>query len=316
MVSVIIPLYNKASWVERCVQSVISQTYKNIEILIVNDGSTDNSREVVAAIDDPGITIIDKPNGGVSSARNLGIEKANGEYIAFLDADDEWKPKHLEVLLAGFEQFKDAILVCDDLVEKGDKKKESGNRRELPMYLTATDGSVTQCFLIGDYLQTLKDGFFILSASSILIKLSVIRKYQLHFCEQMSHGEDMNYWLQLNRYGKFVFCDYLGLLYHRIDDEGAMNKKTQEAQLVPEYFCGIDVKDYHKKELDDIKKFLSREYYKKAYQNRGLSLKREELSTVIGGGIKIGRWNVLPYLAIRYCPQFVFDMYKKIKNRT
>jgi len=95
MFSVVIPLYNKALRVKNTIQSVLDQTYEDFEIIIVNDGSTDKSLDIVKSIEDPRIRIIDKPNGGVSSARNRGIKEAKYEWICFLDADDLWSSNHL-----------------------------------------------------------------------------------------------------------------------------------------------------------------------------------------------------------------------------
>ncbi|MET4141613.1 glycosyltransferase family A protein [Pedobacter sp. UYP1] len=100
-ISVIIPMYNAESSIQRCISSVVNQTYKgNVEIIIVNDGSTDNGK---AIIDDYrikneaiNITLINKENGGVSSARNEGMKVSSGDFIAFLDSDDEWLPSKLQ----------------------------------------------------------------------------------------------------------------------------------------------------------------------------------------------------------------------------
>jgi len=313
LVSVIIPLYNKEKWVKRSLKSALDQTYATIEILIVNDGSTDNSLQVVSLVSDSRIKIIDKPNAGVSSARNLGMEHAKGEFIAFLDADDEWEARHLEVLLEGFECFKDAVVVCDDLVELRDgKSKKDVQRRNLPFDTSKSDIKKVQYFPIEDFLQTLADDYFILSGSSVLIRSSAIREHQLRFYEHLTHGEDVNYWIQLSSCGKFVFCDYLGVTYHRVDEQSAMNMKKQTVQLVPDYFHGVSMSNYNDKEIRNIKKFLSREYYKKAYQNRGLSSKKEEFSGKIGD-IQIGWGAVILYLSIRFCPELIFSLYRTLK---
>ncbi|QYS90674.1 glycosyltransferase family 2 protein [Flavobacterium covae] len=89
--SVIIPLYNKENYIYNTLISVINQTYTYFEIIIVNDGSTDKSLEIVKNINDSRIKIFEQNNKGVSSARNLGIKNATGSLIAFLDADDLWK---------------------------------------------------------------------------------------------------------------------------------------------------------------------------------------------------------------------------------
>lgn len=96
MISVVIPLYNKEQSIASTLQTVLKQTYQDFEIVIVNDGSTDHSVEEVAKVLDLRIHLIHQSNAGVSAARNRGIEEAKGEYIAFLDADDEWKPDYLK----------------------------------------------------------------------------------------------------------------------------------------------------------------------------------------------------------------------------
>ena len=96
--SVIIPLYNKESFIEKTLECVLNQTFKDFEIIIVNDGSTDASLEKIKKFTDNRIKIFQQENQGVSVARNKGMEMAEGEYFCFLDADDEWKNDSLENL--------------------------------------------------------------------------------------------------------------------------------------------------------------------------------------------------------------------------
>lgn len=96
MISVLIPLYNKEKQIEQTIQSILKQSFQNYEIIIIDDGSTDHSIEEVKKIADSRIRLIHQSNAGVSAARNRGIKEARGEYIAFLDADDVWKPDYLK----------------------------------------------------------------------------------------------------------------------------------------------------------------------------------------------------------------------------
>lgn len=98
MISVIIPLYNKERTIVRTIESVLLQVHVDFEIVVVNDGSNDNSVALVHSLSDKRIRVIDQKNGGVSSARNRGIEEALGEWIVFLDADDILLPNCLEIL--------------------------------------------------------------------------------------------------------------------------------------------------------------------------------------------------------------------------
>lgn len=94
-ISVVIPLYNKEKSIASTLRTVLNQTFSDYEIVIVNDGSTDGSVEEIEKVQDDRIRLVHQPNAGVSAARNRGIEEAKGDLIAFLDADDEWKPEYL-----------------------------------------------------------------------------------------------------------------------------------------------------------------------------------------------------------------------------
>ncbi|MGB3902114.1 MAG: glycosyltransferase family A protein, partial [Bacteroidales bacterium] len=96
LVSIIIPVYNGEKYISDTIQSVIDQTYKNWELIIVDDGSTDNTAEIVKQFNDSRISYIKKNNTGVSDTRNVGAMISKGEILCFLDADDIWLPENLE----------------------------------------------------------------------------------------------------------------------------------------------------------------------------------------------------------------------------
>jgi len=111
MISVVIPLYNRAQVIEQTVKSVLNQTFDAFEVIIVNDGSTDNSLNVVRdKFTDSRIRIVDQENQGVSVARNRGVKESRYEYIAFLDADDEWDTGFLEKVIEGIEKVPNAAI--------------------------------------------------------------------------------------------------------------------------------------------------------------------------------------------------------------
>lgn len=110
LVSVLIPLYNKAEWVESTIQSVLDQTHTNLEVLVIDDGSTDGSADVVSRLDDDRIVLIRRENRGANVTRNELLELANGTYVQHLDADDMLLPQKLELQLAGLEAGADVSL--------------------------------------------------------------------------------------------------------------------------------------------------------------------------------------------------------------
>lgn len=107
-VSIVIPLYNKGPYIHRALTSILNQTIKNFEVIVVDDGSTDNSAETVRKMNDPRIRLIRQRNQGVSAARNRGVSESTTDFIAFLDADDEWMPSHLETMMRLREKYPEA----------------------------------------------------------------------------------------------------------------------------------------------------------------------------------------------------------------
>jgi len=129
MFSVIIPLYNKAPYIKKAIYSVLNQTCQDFELIVVNDGSTDNSPEIVRQINqlsNKPFNIFDQSNAGVSTARNNGVQKAKNDYIAFLDADDWWDPSYLAEMKQLIEAYPDAGIYAAKYAEvKHGKKREA-----------------------------------------------------------------------------------------------------------------------------------------------------------------------------------------------
>ena len=136
LVTVVVPIYNVERYLEKCLTSIILQTYKNLEVILVNDGSTDNSLNICKEFEkeDSRIRIISQENKGLSVARNVGIENAKGEYIAFVDSDDFISCKFIENLYNESIRNNSDIVCCDFYYVNELEKKWSLKEKENKVY--------------------------------------------------------------------------------------------------------------------------------------------------------------------------------------
>ena len=219
-VSIIVPVYNAEKTLERCVRSLMAQTYGDIEILLVNDGSRDQSLAICQRLaqEDGRIRLIDKPNGGVSSARNAGLDAARGDYVMFCDSDDWVEPDWCECLVSNCGPGDMAICESDraDLITEHDADTEEAERRELLHYP--------------------------LLASSLWNKLflrSVIEEAGLRFDEKLRLGEDLCFVLAYLCLidGKLRFL-YRPLYHYDVSTVGSLSKKAPSLEQC-DTFCQL-----------------------------------------------------------------------------
>lgn len=123
-ISLIVPVYNTSKYLNKCIDSLMNQSYKDIEIIVINDGSTDNSEEIIKSYKDKRIKYISKSNEGIGKTRNLGIEKACGNYLAFVDSDDYLDKHFCEKMLKKAEKDKCDIVICDYFEDQNNKLKK------------------------------------------------------------------------------------------------------------------------------------------------------------------------------------------------
>lgn len=177
-VSVIIPVYKAEKYLNRCLESLVNQTLREIEIILVDDGSPDNSGKICdeyAKIDNR-VKVIHKENSGVSSARNVGLENATGEYIAFVDADDYVELNAYEELYSKAKKTDADAVICDYTLILGNRKNclcQTKCKKDSAIYLT----NILQGRLTG-------------SICNKLIKASLFRQFSLCFDEDLVYCED------------------------------------------------------------------------------------------------------------------------------
>ena len=188
IVSVIIPTYDNKELLDEAIDSVLSQTLSDLELIIIDDGSTDGTAELVKTIDDSRIRYFYKNNNGVSSARNMGLDKAVGQYIAFLDSDDLYKPKYLETMVSALKNNADygvAYTAATNRYQNGQSKEY----RE-------------QYCRSGWITKELFDHFFVLSQTCV-IRTPLAKAF--FFDEQAGLSEDVDYFLQLSCRTQFLY---------------------------------------------------------------------------------------------------------------
>lgn len=127
IVSIIVPVYNVEKYLARCMNSILSQTYKELQIIVVNDGSTDDSLMILQSYIDPRIIIVNKENGGLSSARNAGIKHAIGKYVTFVDSDDWIHPNTISSMVDAAEKYNADIVNVEYKIVHGDH--DAGNSK-------------------------------------------------------------------------------------------------------------------------------------------------------------------------------------------
>ena len=198
--SVIIPVYKVENYLERCVNSVLNQDYSDFEIILVDDGSPDRCPQIcdqLAKTDDR-IVVIHKSNGGSSSARNAGIEQSRGEYLAFLDSDDQWADGMLKEVILKVEQENVDMLVFDAIdIYTGGIRRKRNNRGFFDMEYEVLD-------ITDYYARIISIGDFKESACTKIVSTSFIRNNNLFFCQGITSGEDTEWMMRLLRCAKRI----------------------------------------------------------------------------------------------------------------
>jgi glycosyltransferase involved in cell wall biosynthesis len=216
--TVVIPLYNKERHIERAIKSVLNQIFQGFEVIVVDDGSTDNSLTQLIRIKDNRIRIIKKKNGGVSSARNKGIDEANYDYIGFLDADDMWKPDFLESIKNLIDKYPKAGAYCTAF----EIKKEDGTLVASPNF---NYFKKDWHGIIDDYFKYALNGPLI-SASSIVIPKRVFNNIG-GFPLGIKRGEDLDMWMRIALNYDIAYFNRVCATYFRNAENRACNKKSK-----------------------------------------------------------------------------------------
>lgn len=244
-VSVIIPAYNSARFLKEAIGSVFAQTYGDYEIIVIDDGSTDNTKEVLAPYLGR-IKYIYQQNQGASSARNTGIRHSQSEYIAFLDADDIWLPEMLRIQVDYLNHNQKIALIYSLALWIDVNGKPLNKKNRLKRSLPA-----------GDVFNILYVRNFIITPSSVMIRKRILDIVG-SFDESLTHAEDHELWLRIAREFK-VFGIAKYLCKHR-DTPQSLSKRNKENG----FKCNIRVIEKYYKLSQDLGRPISHALYKMA----------------------------------------------------
>lgn len=260
MISVVIPLYNKEKSIASTLQTVLNQTFTDYEIVIVNDGSTDNSVIEVEKVQDDRIRLIHQQNAGVSAARNRGIEEAKGELIAFLDADDEWKPEYLAT------QYQLSLKYPECSVFACNYESRDVMGRVTPTLIhrlpfVEEDGILTNYFEVASCSNPP------ICSISIMVKKQAIQAIG-GFPMGIKSGEDLLTWARLAYKYKIAFSRRICACYILPDKLGNQSRDShiKDIKQVPD-FIGGEIDSFYKRSSGKLKKDI-REYLSFWYKMR------------------------------------------------
>lgn len=251
-VSIVIPTYNVEKYLKRCIESIINQTLDEIEIIIVNDGSTDMSGKIADELSkiDSRIIIINQENKGLSGARNTGLNAARGEYIAFIDADDWIEMQAIETMYKYAKDNDCEVVQCNHKIVKNNTVENISN--EIPVYKVLNEEEI-EIYLKGQLIQ----GKLRTYAWDKIYKLSFLKDNNLYF-QDIQRFEDWYFFIEIiSKVKRFLVVE--NCFYNYWMEEGSLSRR---------YYSNYEnlVLDIHNKKLEYMLNWnLNTKLYKSKY---------------------------------------------------
>lgn len=242
MISVVIPLYNCRKYIARAIQSVLSQTILPSEIIVVNDGSTDGGEMLIEQMNHPLVHLINQKNAGVSAARNKGIAESKQEFIAFLDADDEWLPNHLETLIGLTQLYPQCGLFASSYYIKPKDGKA---------FLPSIDNSLlpTEYGIIGNFYKLAAySADMPMHVNSILVRKKTITDIG-GFPIGIPAGEDIVTIAKLYSVCDFAYTKQATIIYYLTPNEGKSYRPVLLKDSIDSIFHSLKQSASHRKNV-------------------------------------------------------------------
>ena len=215
IVSVVIPLYNKRSTLQRTLDSVQNQSFSDFEVIVVDDGSADGGLELVTNLNDPRFRFVTQANAGPGAAKNCGTSKATADLVAFIDADDEWNPTFLETAVSKLTENPECAVFTSDVF--------LGGKRELTLWSRGRPGTYWEGRYQLDPLADLRQILSAFSSCGVLFRREAVLRYGGFFDQdRCSFGEDVFLWIQILLNHPIYRCTTPLGCYHMEDSELAI----------------------------------------------------------------------------------------------
>lgn len=251
LVSVIIPNYNYERYLREAIDSALGQTYPNIEIIVVDDGSTDDSRQIIESYGRE-IRAVFQQNQGVSAARNSGVVQSKGEFVAFLDADDIWLPEKIESQVARFEQDRDLGLVHVWIVDV------DADTCEIEPHLDGKEGWVAEALLLGE--PVIYGG-----GSGFLVRRTVLDDVGV-FDTNLSTSADWDIFVRIAIKYRFGIVNRILLKYRIHDSNMHQNVERMEREILIGYekafnSGNVSIDGIRRKSYGNLHKTLAGSYF-------------------------------------------------------
>jgi glycosyltransferase involved in cell wall biosynthesis len=317
LVSVVIPSYNHAEFVGTCIDSILTQTYRNLEVIVIDDGSTDDTRERMKEYGDK-IRYVYHDNRGRGATRNRGIELAQGEWIAFVDADDIWRRDKLEKQMAAIEKYPEIDLIVTDCCQfDGDEIVQARFFDKMERIHNAPrkiDGTL-QIFTEMLFPLMIRENFII--QSSVLMRKSCFDKGEL-YDNSLKRCQDRDLWMRLSRHFTFALIDEVltDQRKHSLTD-GAGFAQPIEYRIKMFEKALARMTEWETKYEKELKLELARTHYELGYfyysRENNVAEYRKHLTAAIANGYSSPR-IYLQYLSA-FIPRSVHLLLKALKSK-
>ncbi len=305
--SIVVPLYNKEKYIRCTVESILSQTFQDFEIIVINDGSTDKSVKVVESMTDDRIRLINQENAGVSAARNKGVQNSKSKYVAFLDADDIWFQNFLRTIYELICDYPDAGLYATAY------KKRNANYQEFEINIQGLPSKNISC-IVPNYFKSIVEGDLLVWTSATCIPKKIFTENDIEFPVGEKYGEDQYVWARIAMQFEIAYnkkkCSIYQIEAENNTTKAILNEKEPHKSILMLRKYRNNIKNKKKLKYFDIyiEKHVMSFILRNIINNKKIEALKQLFSYQMSIAMKI------KLLIMIFMPSFIYTYIKKTKN--